>query len=67
VHQELHHWSVQVNANSTGDKVEEGADSAVNRGSPDQFNSGDRNCIPLHGDCLDIGAGEGTVDFVPEL
>jgi len=56
-----------VNANNTGNKVEEGAHPAVKRGSPDRFHSGDRNGIPLYGDSLDIGAGEYSVDFVPEL
>ena len=65
--QELRHLGVQVNANSTGNKVKEGVHPAVKRGSHDRFHSGDHNGIPLDGDSLDIGAGKRSVDFIPKL
>jgi len=67
MHEELCNWGVQVNTYSAGNKVEEDANLAVKRGSPDRFYSGDRDGIPLHRESLYICASEGSVDLVPDL
>jgi len=56
-----------VNTYSAGNKVEEGANLAVKRGSPNRFHDSDRDGIPFYRDSLYICADECCIDLVSAL